>query len=309
MESTKEHFLNYRDAVIYPSDLAILDSPTAWLNDACINFQMTRLQQTQDERRNAAKEDESEQKRQKKGADDGDGERSDLLEDLFIDPSVISFLVHQLNEDDEDYDVELSNLNASWKLPQPPTSGHQCINMKKLGKEELHAKKSSQTYQRKRVFISISDQFAASRSTFTLPGGGNHWSLLLWEIDTLYYEAEDGFNALVGVGFHHFDSSRGFNEAAAIVVAKKLHRVLCASMSKNDGVADVVEVLECETPQQRNGYDCGIFALGFADALSAANEYPFIKEHHEAFLQSHFEENGGQGDFAPSLRKRIGDDI
>lgn len=37
--------INYNDAVIYASDLAILNSPTAWLNDACINFQLTRLQQ------------------------------------------------------------------------------------------------------------------------------------------------------------------------------------------------------------------------------------------------------------------------
>ena len=42
--------VNYNDAVIYTSDLAILDLSTAWLNDACINFQMTRLQQQQRDR-------------------------------------------------------------------------------------------------------------------------------------------------------------------------------------------------------------------------------------------------------------------
>jgi hypothetical protein len=42
--------VNYNDAVIYTSDLAILDSSTAWLNDACINFQLTRLQQQQRDR-------------------------------------------------------------------------------------------------------------------------------------------------------------------------------------------------------------------------------------------------------------------
>jgi hypothetical protein len=42
--------VNYYDAVIYTSDLSILDSSTAWLNDACINFQLTRLQQRQRER-------------------------------------------------------------------------------------------------------------------------------------------------------------------------------------------------------------------------------------------------------------------
>lgn len=217
--------------------------------------------------------------------------------------------MHQLTEDDEDFADELSNLNASWNLPQPPTSGQQCDGLEKLEKDELKAKKSTQTHQRKSVFIPISDQFGASRATFTRPGGGNHWSLLLWEINTLYYEAKDGFSALVGVGFHHFDSSSGFNESAAKAVANKLHKVMCASMSKDDGVADVVEVLECQTPQQNNGYDCGVFALGFTDALSSSNDYGFMKEQHESLLQSHCEEEGGQGDFALGLRKQIGDDI
>jgi len=236
------------------------------------------------------------------------GERIDQLEDLFVDPSVISFLMHQLPEDDEDYEDELSNLNASWNLPQPPTSGHQCHGMKKLDFEQHHSQKSTQKHERKRVFIPISDQFGASRSTFARPGGGFHWSLLLWEINTLYSEIDDSsFNAVVGVGFHHFDSSRGCNASAAEAVAKKLHKVLSAPMSKEDNVTDMVEVLECRTPQQRNGYDCGVFTLGFADALSASDD--FVKEHHEAILQSHFEEDGGHEQFASGLRKRIGDDI
>mmetsp|Transcript_7602 Transcript_7602/g.12230 ORF Transcript_7602/g.12230 Transcript_7602/m.12230 type:complete len:223 (+) Transcript_7602:63-731(+) len=216
--------------------------------------------------------------------------------------------MHQLPEDDEDYEDELSNLNASWNLPQPPTSGHQCHGMKKLDFEQHHSQKSTQKHERKRVFIPISDQFGASRSTFARPGGGFHWSLLLWEINTLYSEIDDSsFNAVVGVGFHHFDSSRGCNASAAEAVAKKLHKVLSAPMSKEDNVTDMVEVLECRTPQQRNGYDCGVFTLGFADALSASDD--FVKEHHEAILQSHFEEDGGHEQFASGLRKRIGDDI
>lgn len=41
----EQMLVNYCDAVIYPSDLALLDSPTAWLNDAIIHFQLTRLEQ------------------------------------------------------------------------------------------------------------------------------------------------------------------------------------------------------------------------------------------------------------------------
>ena len=64
------HLLNYHDAVIYPSDLEILDSPTAWLNDAIIHFQLTRLQHRQTtELENRA-----------------DGATSTSTENLFIDP-------------------------------------------------------------------------------------------------------------------------------------------------------------------------------------------------------------------------------
>ena len=126
----------------------------------------------------------------------------------------------------------------------------------------------------------------------------------------MYYEIEDGFNALVDVDFRHFDSSRGCNALAAKAVAKKLHNVLCASMSEMDGVANVVaEVLECQTPQQRNGYDCGVLALGFAEALSAPDDYGFVKGQYEALLQTDCEGKGGQEEFAYGLRKRIGDDI
>lgn len=232
--------------------------------------------------------------------------------------------MHQLPEDDEDYEDELNNLNASWNLPQPPTSDHNCDELMKLESSQVeehlsssssHSNKSSTTatqkHQRKRVFIPISDQFGASRSTFTRPGGGRHWSLLLWEINTLYYEIDDGYNALVGVGFHHFDSCPGTNTRAAQAVAAKLHATLCAPMSKEeDGVSDVVEVLECKTPQQQNGYDCGVLTLGFAEALSESDgDYGFVKEQHEALVQADFVDKGGHQGFALGLRKRIGDDI
>ena len=67
-----DHLLNYHDAIIYPSDLALLDSPSDWLNDAVINFQMTRLH----ERRKSG---------QKRHRDDGEVVVNQL-EDHFLDP-------------------------------------------------------------------------------------------------------------------------------------------------------------------------------------------------------------------------------
>ena len=79
----EQQLLNYHDAVIYPSDLALLDSPTAWLNDACINFQMAYLQQNQkDDAADKKPGDEREQKRQKNWTAEG----MDQLDDLFLDP-------------------------------------------------------------------------------------------------------------------------------------------------------------------------------------------------------------------------------
>lgn len=70
------HFLfNYHDAVLYPSDLEILDSPTAWLNDAVIHFQLTRLQH----RRHDGAGNE------KKTPDCSDDDE-DTMENLFLDP-------------------------------------------------------------------------------------------------------------------------------------------------------------------------------------------------------------------------------
>ena len=78
------HLLNHHDAIIYPSDIALLDSPTDWLNDAVINFQMTRLQHPQNECRADDVDDDRirGQKRQRNGEDDD----VDKLEDLFLDP-------------------------------------------------------------------------------------------------------------------------------------------------------------------------------------------------------------------------------
>jgi hypothetical protein len=69
--------INYHDAVIYPSDLALLDSTTDWLNDACINFHMRHLEHTQDERRDDARGG---------GGGSSDMRKQNRGTDLFLDP-------------------------------------------------------------------------------------------------------------------------------------------------------------------------------------------------------------------------------
>ena len=62
-------------------------------------------------------------------------------------------------------------------------------------------------------------------------------------------------------------------------------------------MGDVVEVLECRAPQQRNGYDCGASTLGFAEALlSDLDDWGFTREQHEGLLEADFNEGAGRVD-------------
>ena len=83
-----KHLLNYHDVVVYPSDLALLESPTAWLNDTCIHFQLTRLQRTPHGSQSTRDAVERWRKRQDTGVTgDGDGDdHVNPLGDLYVDP-------------------------------------------------------------------------------------------------------------------------------------------------------------------------------------------------------------------------------
>ncbi len=138
--------------------------------------------------------------------------------------------MHQLDEDDEDYDDELSNLNASWNLPRCPTcrdaDGTENGGSNPGGGTTSARLGGGERITTRRIFIPINDQFGMSRASFVRPGGGNHWTILLWEIDATYYEIDGEFHVpSVGARFYHFDSSRGVNESAAEAVAKKLQKV------------------------------------------------------------------------------------
>jgi len=109
-----ELVMNYHDACIYGRDLKLLESDSSsWLNDACIHYYLTRLQQQYPNKQ------------------------------LFMDPSVVSFLMHQCEEDEELLDL--------WR-------GYDfaCFH---------------------RIFVPINDNMASSH--WTTPGLGTHWSLLV----------------------------------------------------------------------------------------------------------------------------------
>jgi sentrin-specific protease 8 len=216
-----ELFLNYNDAVLYESDMVLLDSPTAWLNDACIHFYQTVL----------AEQQEEEQHR-----------KSSRI--TFMDPSVVTFLMHQCDEED------LQDFSGS------------------LDKEcEMYV-------------ISVNDGHASS-TAWRRPGGGSHWSLLVILQDSAVYL--------------HFDSVKGGNAVAAQAVATVFSNVL--GHKKNN-----ILVTEVNTPQQQNGFDCGLHALGAAEVLVlGASNIRSAKDAELALTNSDL----GRPGFALTLRTKI----
>lgn len=88
------------------------------------------------------------------------------------------------------------------------------------------------------------------------------------------------------------------------------------AINDNVDTGNLVSVIECQTPQQRNGYDCGVLALGFAEALTNTtdrveddNLNAKKKKYYESLLQSYFDKHGGHEYFALRLREQIGDAI
>ncbi|CAA7025045.1 unnamed protein product [Microthlaspi erraticum] len=80
-----------------------------------------------------------------------------------------------------------------------------------------------------------------------LAEGGSHWSLLV------YYKDANTF-------FHH-DSFMGVNRWEA----KQLSKAISPFVSDGDGDAAYRE--RSDTPQQKNGYDCGVYALAVAQVI------------------------------------------
>lgn len=134
-----EQILNYHDAVVYGSDLRIVQSESAWLNDACIYFYMNVLQY------------------------------QDPNNNRFVDPSVISFFMHQCTDRDD-----IEDFQKGFQLPDD-------------GK----------------LFIPVNDNMKLG-ANWMIPNSGNHWSLLVivfskasaaaaWHFDSM--RSSDNINA------------------------------------------------------------------------------------------------------------------
>lgn len=78
--------------------------------------------------------------------------------------------------------------------------------------------------------------------------GGSHWSLLVFcKQDKTCY---------------HFDSSKGYNSNIA---SKFAENIMNCILDKNEPNKKFVDT---DSPQQDNGYDCGVYVLCFADVIT-----------------------------------------
>jgi len=269
---------------IYQSDLRLLESDAEWLNDSCINFQMIRLSETM-VTASKKERDEIEKKKESSASssdhiirNSGNVSGSDVRF-LFLDPSIVSFFMHQiLINKEEDREEIMDIYKNSWGLTsskEQPTE------------REIVA-----------MMTPINDNHAGSSWSFQTPGAGNHWSLLLvliYSEDLIEFSStashsrgpENNHSTKDDVAgfarYFHFDSCKGCNSSTAKIIASKIESILSIGSSVDgDMTGDLskkqqqrknrtelnLSVVECQTPQQWNGYDCGLCTLINAQILS-----------------------------------------
>ena len=251
--------INYHDAVIYGSDLKLLKNRTEWLNDSCIHFFFVLLQQRH-------REQEQEREREQK-------ETSSLSSSssfLFMDPSVVSYWMHQCTDQDDIEDF-VNNTNF------PKSKGR---NGNGGGGGGV-------------IFIAVNDDMALSSNGWQIPNSGSHWSLLLIIVgcgednknnnnnnNNDDDEDDSEVSHIRSFCFLHFDSIRNSrNIRAANDIAKKIMLHVYSddnNKRKRDSDSDSSnndkpKVIQVETPQQLNGYDCGVHVLGAAKILSSSS--------------------------------------
>jgi len=99
--------------------------------------------------------------------------------------------------------------------------------------------------------------------------GGSHWSLLVYRRPASHPASAAGAaGSVAGAvpdGFSHWDSAGGSGGGGNTAVAERM----AAALAPIIGAASPA-VVSVPTPQQRNGSDCGVYAMWFAGATAAA---------------------------------------
>ena len=105
------------------------------------------------------------------------------------------------------------------------------------------------------IFIPVNDHQDVEKS------GGSHWSLLVFCRPTAIC--------------YYFDSSHGSNKKSAMEIFYKFKPLFKCEAAK---------VEEQPTPQQPNGYDCGVYVMSFTEYI--ANAFTAKEKLRKGVLQS-----------------------
>ena len=240
----------------------------------------------------------------------------------YLDPSIVSFFMHQLSINDQNDHDELLQLCHDWNLHRTTTVDDDDDNdddnnnnyntigdYGTIGRDNNSSSSYQTTFdsnQLNLVLVPINDNHSGTYTSFQTPGGGNHWSLLvvvsMLQTQTQHQnqnqrkqqqqqkqqEKNENHNNNVpstNLLFFHLDSSsHGMNSKSATSVATKIYRIhllqlqtnkkknhlssLLSSLSSSSSSSSTnINVIECKTPQQQNGHDCGIHTLAAATAI------------------------------------------
>jgi hypothetical protein len=189
-------------------------------------------------------------------------------------------MMHQCDEDD------LADLGQSWST-----------DLQRMVDDNND---SGDLYRICGLLVPVNDHNAAAELAV---GGGSHWSMLL----VVLSHSKAGQRKFSVDQLMHFDSHGRCNATAAKAVSSNICRAF--SHKAMAPPPNRVTLTHCSTPQQTNGHDCGIFALGAAEALSELWRGGKIAAHDvENALKSFVSASGGD-EFAKKMRQKIGRDI
>ena len=274
--------LDYHDACIYPQDLELVEKENQWLNDSVIHFYFTYLQQ-QHRRLTTTMTTTTSPRASSNEATKKRSMRPGSSPCLFMDPSAVSFWMHQCTDQDD-----LDGFKAGIPFPLTPSmsvSPDDNDNSNE-GRFDDDDDDDVDGY----ILVPINDNHAKS-SDWTRPGSGMHWSLLLVCVSkkkrqtksmdekddktqpdhnksSFYPSSSSSSSSGVAVKFYHFDSSKfSGNIRAAQDVAQQFYDDIYCHSPFREGHGSSVKVVPLPTPQQTNGYDCGVHVLGAADVF------------------------------------------
>ena len=284
-----ELIINYHDAVIYGSDLKHIETRTDWLNDSCIHFFFAHLQQQQQQQQQQQAQQHSQSQSlpitalESSSLSTRNNPSPSLLcttTVVFMDPSVISFWMHQCIDQDE-----IDDFVANIEFPG--------LN-RKTNKYDNDNSNNDDDYGL--IFIAVNDKMSSNNNgtvMWDVSNNGTHWSLLMIEVITTKNarnhtkKKKNHF-----LQFWHIDSIRnsGNIRAAQDIATKiRLHvypeaSIITKRNNSNDNNITInnntssslslslsttmVVVHQVESPQQQNFYDCGVHVLGAAKILS-----------------------------------------